>query len=701
MESGKTPDVYGKGGVFKDEGFSRSLLQALPVFFVAIGKDGTTRVMNDAMLEQLGYSKKEVIGKDYCSMFVPEEDRGELSVVFEKLAGLYEDTLNENRVVTKDGRELLVEWHGRPILNDRGELDFFFGVGVDITEQRKSEEALRKSEERYRTILENIEEGYFEVDLSGKFTFVNRTLSENLHLGGEELQGMHYRQFLDAENAETVLRVFSEVYRTGVPVKHHDLKFTRVDGTVIFAEASVSLLTGAEGNPLGFRGIIRDVTERVESEALYRTVAQTSRAGVYIIQDKKFQLINSNAAHYAEQDERTMLGRESFSIVHPEDHELVRESAKRMLRGETSNPYEYRIVTKSGKIRWILETVTSIEYKGKPAVLGNSLDVTELREARKRREESERRLSQIVEGSPVPSFVIGNDHRVTHWNQACENLTGIDASDVIGTLQQWSAFYPSKGKVLADFIVDNATEEDIARYYDGKCRKSAIVKGAYEAERFFPDLGEEGKWLSITSAPLEDMEGGIIGAIEMLQDITERKESEEVLRESERRYQQLSITDNLTSLFNRRYLYSQLQTEIERCRRYSHPLSILVLDVDDFKRYNDKFGHLAGDEVLVTLAEVIRECIRKSDSAYRYGGEEFVVILPETSGHLGVVVAERIREQFRTQIFAPDEKNKVVVTLSIGVSELKENEEMNDLIGRADDRMYTAKREGKDRVIFF
>ncbi|MBW1799795.1 MAG: PAS domain S-box protein, partial [Deltaproteobacteria bacterium] len=166
-------------------------------------------------------------------------------------------------------------------------------------------------------------------------------------------------------------------------------------------------------------------------------------------------------------------------------------------------------------------------------------DITERRQTEEALHESEKRLSQIVQVSPIPAFVIDDQHIITHCNKAYEMLTGISARKVIGTRAQWMTFYKRERPVLADFIVDNATEEDLNRFYGNKYKKSAVAEGAYEAEDFFPALGEKGKWIFFTAAPLRDDEGKIIGALETLQDVSERRLSEEALRQSETRYRTL------------------------------------------------------------------------------------------------------------------------------------------------------------------
>ncbi len=164
------------------------------------------------------------------------------------------------------------------------------------------------------------------------------------------------------------------------------------------------------------------------------------------------------------------------------------------------------------------------------------------------------------------------------------------------------------------------------------------------------------------------------------------------------RLKRLSITDGLTNLYNSRYFYSQLKAEVERSNRYNHPLALLLLDIDNFKKYNDSFGHLEGDKVLVQLGQVIKSCLRAMDSAYRYGGEEFTVILPETEGAEAATVAERIRAAVEELRFNPVEDAQVTITVSVGVTEYIRGEELAVFVQRADKAMYQSKDSGRNRV---
>jgi len=252
---------------------------------------------------------------------------------------------------------------------------------------------------------------------------------------------------------------------------------------------------------------------------------------------------------------------------------------------------------------------------------------------------------------------------------------------------------------MADILVDEQIEE-IPLWYAENYTKSKLIQEACEGTDFFPALGENGKWLRFTAAVLRDSEHTLLGAMETLEDITARKLAEEALRENEKKYRTLSITDGLTKLYNGRYFYQQLRSEIQRANRYRHTLSLLFLDIDNFKQYNDTFGHLECDEVLVRLGEVMIRCLRKTDSAYRFGGEEFTAILPETGGKAAVILAERIRTEFEGERFFPHENDVIQVTVRIGVAQYVLEEQFSSFLKRADKNMYEAKTRGKNIVLF-
>jgi len=166
------------------------------------------------------------------------------------------------------------------------------------------------------------------------------------------------------------------------------------------------------------------------------------------------------------------------------------------------------------------------------------------------------------------------------------------------------------------------------------------------------------------------------------------------------RLKQLAITDDLTKLYNSRHFYSQLELEVDRSNRYNNPLSLLLMDIDHFKDYNDAYGHLEGNKVLVRIGQIIRSLLRKMDSAYRYGGEEFTVILPETNGQEAKTVAERINAAIELEAYYPGPgiEASITISISIGVTEYDPREDIKSFISRSDKAIYKSKLAGRNRV---
>jgi two-component system cell cycle response regulator len=173
------------------------------------------------------------------------------------------------------------------------------------------------------------------------------------------------------------------------------------------------------------------------------------------------------------------------------------------------------------------------------------------------------------------------------------------------------------------------------------------------------------------------------------------------LRENVQQSMEMAITDGLTGLYNRRYMESHLATLVEQAAGRGKPLSLLVLDIDYFKAINDTHGHDAGDDVLREFAVRVKKSIRGIDLACRYGGEEFVIVMPETDMAVAALVAERIRRRIAGEPFAIDQGAKAIdVTLSIGLAALSATQDTGaSILKRADQALYRAKRDGRNRVV--
>jgi PAS domain S-box-containing protein len=203
----------------------------------------------------------------------------------------------------------------------------------------------------------------------------------------------------------------------------------------------------------------------------------------------------------------------------------ARAVGRSLLRGETFvQPYDQWVVSKGGGVRALKMTSSLVVIDGVPAGFQHvARDVTE-------EQLMAEMLVEITNGSPIPTFVIDREHRITHWNTAIVALTGLQPQDMLGSDRQWTAFYPQRRPTLADMIVDGAAASEIEIYYHEQFRKSNLMEGAYEAEAFRPSVGGTGRWLHFTASPIRNSAGEVVAALEALQDITEEKRMQDNMR---------------------------------------------------------------------------------------------------------------------------------------------------------------------------
>ncbi len=375
-------------------------------------------------------------------------------------------------------------------------------------------------------------------DEHGRILYANPRFCEAAGYRADELSGQPYALLASGRHPAAFFRELWDTLRAGFPW-HGELCNRRRDGSEFWVELTAVPLPAGAGLPLRFVGIGSDITRLVEaeqqarrSESRFRGLAETITAAVILHRGDKLLYANRALERISGYSRDELRGMSFFELAHPEVREELHQRFAARLENdaEQSEAYETRILTRDGKVRWLEISAARIDYEGGSAALGTAIDVTERKRAEAARRHTQQLLQQIIEGDPVPTFVIDANHLVTHWNSACALVTGTPASAVLGTRKAWSAFYASERPVLAELIVDGTIDDRIDTYYRGHHRRSAVIPGAYEAEGFFPQFGEGGRWLFFTAAPLRDARGRVIGAIETLVDISERKRAEESLR---------------------------------------------------------------------------------------------------------------------------------------------------------------------------
>lgn len=354
-------------------------------------------------------------------------------------------------------------------------------------------------------------------------------------------------------------------------------------------------------------------------------------------------------------------------------------------------------------------------------IIATYVDITEEKKAMGDAVDAKRHFISILDNIPDIAWLKDRDGRFIAVNRPFGVACGLRPEDIVGKtdIDIWPE-ETAKKYMADDFdVMSSGTTrrfEEILINAAGRRRwietvKTPIyddqgrVEGISGIARDVTRRREAEDFLRKAKDNLEQMVSERTKVLEetvrkLTEEIFLRKQAEEALRISESQYRALSILDGLTGLFNARHFFSLLESEIRRAERYGRPLSLLLMDVDNFKKYNDSFGHLEGDKVLARLADVIRRNLRSSDAACRYGGEEFVVILPETTGEQGAQFADRIREDFAGEAFRPEAGGEIRVTVSIGVSRFSSGMDTSAFVNEADANMYRAKNHGKNRVCF-
>lgn len=275
-----------------------------------------------------------------------------------------------------------------------------------------------------------------------------------------------------------------------------------------------------------------------DCENRYHSLIEGIPLGVYRT-DEESRIIEANRA-LAEilgfPDRESLLSvKSSRFFVRPEDQEKQRRI---LLREGVLRGFETELRRFDGSIIWVRDSARALRHPdGRMFYEGSLENITTRKRAEDALQVSEQRMRAIVDNSPMPKFVIDKSHRIIHWNQALEKYSGIKAKDVIGTTQQWRAFYDQQRPCLADLLLDGEMD-GIRDLYGGKFRQSRLIDGALEATDFFADM-KGGTWLYFTAALMHDADAGIIGAIETLIDITDRKWAEEALHQSEEQFRLL------------------------------------------------------------------------------------------------------------------------------------------------------------------
>jgi diguanylate cyclase (GGDEF)-like protein/PAS domain S-box-containing protein len=666
----------------------RALVENASDIVFRTDETGHFTFINPAGLNITGYEEKEIIGRHYPTL-IRQDMRDEAIKFFglQFVKGI-KNTYSEYPILTKEGHEV---WFGQntQLIVEDGHVIGFQSVSRDITDRNQADKMLRNSEERFKSLYQD----------SPIPTFTWQKKGDDFILVDFNKAAM---QMTDGKIFDHLGASAVELYRNR-PQVFSDLNLCFQERSVISRELTSNHFAPGRFLTVNYGFIppdliivhTEDQTDRKraeerlrESEEKYKMLAEKSMAGVYVVQDGKFRFINSNAASYAGYTREELLDREAgMLVVSPEDKEKVRRNAKAMMLGEMSSPYEFRIITKQGETRWIMETVTSILHEGRPAILGNSMNITERRQIEEELRENRSRLADIVTFLPDATLAIDKEKRIIIWNKAIEEMTGVPAAEMIGKgdYAYTIPFYGEARPQLMDLVFLDR-EEIEARYSNITHEGDSLM-----AEAFCNALyNNKGAWIFAKASPLHDQYGNIIGAIEIVRDITAQKQAEEKI-------QQMAYHDSLTGLPNRKLFSDRLGIALAQAQRNQKGVAVTMLDLDNFKNVNDTLGHDVGDLLLKAAAERLSAALRKGDTVARFGGDEFVLILPDLKGIEDVIqVAQKIVDGFRKPFLI--DTHQLIVTTSIGIAVYPhDGTDEGILLKNADIAMYQVKQTGRDR----
>ncbi|MDI9570466.1 MAG: PAS domain S-box protein [Pseudomonadota bacterium] len=538
--------------------------------------------LNPACESITGYSQDELLAMDIWELARPDLREAVRNRVERRQQGDFPSERYELVIIAKGGEErwldtsaTATEYRGRPA---------GLAVLVDITERKRAAAALKRSEERYRSFLDTLTDMIFITDRKGRLIYMNPAMEQRLGYP-ESMAGKLFTEIVVPEyRQEAVARYRRGMAGERVPI--YEIEFLCADDVRIPVELNVTTYHDEDGHPAGRIGVARDIAERREEEKLFQIMARTSAAGVYIVQDGRFQYINPNAAAYAGYESEEMVGMESGSIVHPEDREKAALEAARMLRGESSHPYSFRVITKDGRIRWIMETLATIQYRGRRAILGNSMDVTERMEMERRLAENEVRYRSLFEGAG-DGILILEKGRFTVCNRKALAIFQCREEDLLGRgLAHLSTPHQDDGgesKQQALGLLELA-ERGIPQFFEWRFRRK-------DGKPFFAEVH-----LIRIDIPGKNLIQCIV------RDISDRKAAKAALQVSEERYRM--IVENIEEGF--------YETDLEGNITFVNDAFQRIVGVDRREMLGSDFRSFASAEeakkTILHFKRVLRTC---------------------------------------------------------------------------------------------
>ena len=511
----------------------RNILESMEEIYYEVDLNGNFTFFNASSLKTYGYTDDELMGMNYRK-YMDGENAEKVLEAFHKVY-LTGETINgfDYEIITKNSKKIVVEASISLKKDKNGNPLGFKGVIRDITTRKQAEKKLRESEERYRTILDNIEDGYYELDLKGNLTFFNYMIPAISGYSPEELMGKSYQEYADAESIRHMADTYYEVFRTGQHSKGLEWNIVRKDGSMIPLESSISLIRDRSGNPTGFRGIVRDISERKhteealrESQQIMRLVLDTIPVGVFWKdKDSKYLGCNRQFAIYSGLgSSEEIIGKDDWDMPWAEDSELyIKNDCKVIESGTPIYNFEHLERKSDGNTAWLSTSkVPLYDAEGRiNGLLGTYDDITVRKLAEEAIRKSEERYRTIFESTATANIITAEDTTILLANTNFANLVGYSKQELEGKIS-WTVF------------VENEDLERLKNYHMMRRINPGSAPSSYEF-RFINRKGEV-RDLFMNVALIPETKDSVASMI----DITEWKRSKQARSESEERFRELA-----------------------------------------------------------------------------------------------------------------------------------------------------------------
>ncbi len=428
---------------------------------------------------------------------------------------------------------------------------------------------------------------------------------------------------------------------------------------------------------------------------LHDLVTRNSR-DVIIIADFKGNrsYVSSSGSNYGRWHPDTLIRLSSLDLVHPDDKPRAAELVRQMRAGLDGALMECRVANAAGEYQWVeasLRTIRDPQTGNPTGILNMVRDIAERKHAELARDFHRSLLKAIHDVSLDGVLVVNPDGKVVSYNRRFAEVWRVSATDIPACLLTPTVEIPDE-RLLAECV---ERTKDPAAFLS---RVSELYANRDARDHCQIEL-KDGRTLERYTSALRSAEGHYMGRVWFFRDITERRQAEEELKAAYRAVEELAVIDALTGLANRRRFDECLTTEWRRGMREHEPLSLVLLDVDLFKSYNDTYGHLRGDSCLRQVAESAMDVVtRPGDLVARFGGEEFAMILPNTDHRGALKIADNVREAVAGRCLEHAASPRGVVTVSAGCATIVPHsaQKATDLIEIADCALYRAKRLGRN-----